>query len=209
MACVPVTAVEGGVCSGKTTLVGLLGSDGYVLCLPEYVEWLRASGRPLPTGSPEQRLEGYLRVDDERARIIGASRHPAILDRSILTLIAYEYAVKRLYFSTAWFGLRQALQSRQLLIPNRIILTDVDENERIQLWRDRGLELDAIFVNEDFNAHLREFFSAMSKVFPVLTLKVIGEEPKSVVANAMDFVRLTTSIPPPDVGAIFDVVPDN
>ncbi len=199
-----IVAVEGGVCAGKTTLVDRLGNGDGIFCLPEYVEWIRSSGRTLPLGTPEERLRAYLAIEEERERVARHSDHTVLLDRSILTLIGFEYAMRRMWLGTAWFSIRTLVSSYRIMAPSGVIIADVDAGLQADLWAELGLSHQSLFVNRRFNDSLRWFFDEIEAFVPILRVSPVTTDETALSSTVLSFIEKSTACPGMDIVAFVE-----
>ena len=94
-----IIALEGGICSGKTTLAKEFERQDFYL-IPEYMDIIHPYEEDRINdlvSSNQSAINVFLEIEKRRKEIYleNCSDKNAILDRSYLTLFAYEYAIGR------------------------------------------------------------------------------------------------------------------
>ena len=180
-------ALEGGVCSGKTTTTMEFSRLDGVQVLPEYMSYVPTDHAAwkilLP---PEERLNLFLRIDTERYLLIPKRAKGIIADRCILTIIAFEYAINRLGHPTR-LPVFVENQDFKVNIPNHVIFFDVSSELRLKRWAARGADMDSPLVNESFNRELINCFRQLSTIVKITFLDATHlsiTDLRSHVANA-------------------------
>lgn len=201
-----VLAIEGGVCSGKTTTVRALADQG-VDTLPEYVEWLQQTGRALPQGQPLDRLKGYLAVERERALAAETLGPMLVIDRSVLSLAAFEYAMMSLYLPAAWHELKRLLPRAPFIAPNGIIFSDASDGERARLWQQRGLPENSVFISSAFNEGLRNFFLKVQNHIPLKIIRLLERTNETGAAEVKRFASDCSELRPINFPELLDAIP--
>ena len=153
-----IIALEGGICSGKTTLAKQLEIKGF-FSVPEYMDIITPQEqKELDTliSQDKSALPFFLRMEKRRKELYGAQclQKDSVLDRSYLTLFAYEFAKNNQYSA-----LSELVQKENVIIPDLIIFLDVNDQVRRQRCINRGdIDMPKIFLNSEFNRNLKKFF---------------------------------------------------
>jgi|SRR5579859_2061383 len=190
-----IAALEGGVCAGKTTLSHQLAEDGHWYVVPEYVEWLTIRGRRSPRGRAQSRFPGFVRIEEEREEVVRSTRGPVLLDRSVFTLLAFEYTMWRMGRPSVWPSALETLFRPQVMIPSKILYLTCSQVDRTLRWSKRGHKRAAIFSRPDFNEFNFEFFRRLSAHMPVEILNTSLISLQSMVQPANAFLRADSESP--------------
>jgi|GEM_PF-1778132 len=161
-------ALEGGVCSGKSTLSYLLSRQKHIGRVPEYFELITEQQQDeLLALDQQSQLQFLLQLERERCSTHFMGIRPRVADRSILTMIATQYA---LYHTGNDHALNELfiIQQDAHLIPNIIVFLDIPHEERIARWCVRDPHAKRhFFTDESFNHWFKIFFEVLSGVVPV------------------------------------------
>jgi thymidylate kinase len=159
---VPVVAMEGPCCAGKTTLGRALATalvDLTILevpCFADHVGGGRFLPRPVPTSvaEDEQAIRSLLHVEAERTAYAPSQPYDLVLvDRSVYTLLAHRYALER---STG-------------LGPDLVLYLDLPQ-EALEGRNHGKFEAGNIFIDRGYNADFRAFFAELVSEQPRLTV---------------------------------------
>lgn len=159
-----IIALEGGICSGKTTLAKEFERQDFYL-IPEYMDIIHPYEEDRINdlvSSNQSAINVFLEIEKRRKEIYleNCSDKNAILDRSYLTLFAYEYAIGRNISNMEFPDLYQ-----NVITPNLIVFLDVNDEQRIKRSHDRCDEnMPKIFLNHNFNKRLKQFFLKQNQV---------------------------------------------
>lgn len=181
-----IIALEGGICSGKTTLAKEFERQGFYL-VPEYMDIIQPCEENRINdlvSSNQSAINVFLEIEKRRKEIYleNCSDKNAILDRSYLTLFAYEYAIGRNISNMEFPDLYH-------ITPNLIVFLDVNDEQRIKRSHDRCDEnMPEIFLNHDFNKRLKQFFLKQNQV-PCVFLNTENLDPLKMV-NLMQSMQL-------------------
>lgn len=181
---IKVIAIEGPCCAGKTTLSSGLIED-YSYCeighIVDYAEFV-GSGKNLPPPFPKSldeeknTLEILLNIEFERASHCRKSER-IIIDRSIHTLLAHCYAIDKIsqlpYFQLANSCINF---SEKPIWPHKIFYLDVSQ-EAIQRRNTWKFSQDSIFINNEFNTWIKEYYINLQIQFPELVTILDGNLP--------------------------------
>ncbi len=183
-----IIALEGGICSGKTTLAKEFERQDFYL-IPEYMDIIHPYEEDRINdlvSSNQSAINVFLEIEKRRKEIYleNCSDKNAILDRSYLTLFAYEYAIGRNISNMEFPDLYQ-----NVITPNLIVFLDVNDEQRIKRSHDRCDEnMPEIFLNHNFNKRLKQFFLKQNQV-PCVFLNTENLDPLKMV-NLMQSMQL-------------------
>lgn len=183
-----IIALEGGICSGKTTLAKEFERQDFYL-IPEYMDIIHPYEEDRINdlvSSNQSAINVFLEIEKRRKEIYleNCSDKNAILDRSYLTLFAYEYAIGRNISNMEFPDLYQ-----NVITPNLIVFLDVNDEQRIKRSYDRCDEnMPEIFLNHNFNKRLKQFFLKQNQV-PCVFLNTENLDPLKMV-NLMQSMQL-------------------
>jgi thymidylate kinase len=155
-----IFVLEGGVCAGKTTTARqLISKFDRAELLADYTTYVDdfeyANAASLPD---KYRLRFFLRLEDARKAHIGSSPEVVVVDRSIFTLIGYEYALMKTGQVESLVHVEQQLPLFNPLLPDHLVFLDVSDLVRQERASRRGTFISSPLLDSDFNKHLREFF---------------------------------------------------
>lgn len=175
--------LEGGVCSGKTTVANAVGKETGAYVVQEYMAHIPEAHLArriiLP---PEERLKLFLDIEITRHKSIPAGASIVVADRCILTIIAFEYAVYSMGMTTSMVDFA-ATQDIQVCIPHIVWFLKIPESMRIQRWMKRGYNPDSVFVKRTFNKALEESFYRLSRLVNISTIDATALTVKDVRMN--------------------------
>lgn len=183
-----IIALEGGICSGKTTLAKEFARQGFYL-IPEYMDIIQPYEKERINdlaSSNQSAINVFLEIEKRRKEIYlkNYSDKNAILDRSYLTLFAYEYAIGRDISNMQFPNLAQ-----NVITPDLVVFLDVNDKLRAKRSYDRCDEdMPEIFLNHNFNRRLKQFFLRQNQV-PCVFLNTENLNPLKMV-NLMKSVQL-------------------
>lgn len=189
-----IIALEGGICSGKTTLAKEFERQGFYL-VPEYMDIIQPCEENRINdlaSSNHSAINIFLEIEKRRKEIYleNYSGKNAILDRSYLTLFAYEYAIGRNISSMQFPNL-----SQNIVTPDLIVFLDVNDELRAKRSRDRcDKDMPEIFLNSNFNKRLKQFFLRQNQV-PCLFLNTENLDSFTMV-NLMKSMQLKNTHQP-------------
>jgi thymidylate kinase len=164
----PWVAVEGPCCAGKTTLSrGLLSeltdlTISHVRCYADHVGGGRYLPRPVPESLPEDRDAVGALLTIEADRVASARAEPgdlALMDRSVYTLLAHRYALQRVTGMPCFAPAERVIaRSEAPAWPDLVLYLDVTQQAILDRNR-RKFPPDSIFINTEFNAGIRAYFT--------------------------------------------------
>lgn len=146
-----IIALEGGICSGKTTLAKEFERQGFYL-IPEYMDIINQYDEERINNlasSNQSAINVFLEIEKRRREIYleNHNNKNTILDRSYLTLFAYEYAVGRNISNMQFLNLAQ-----NVITPDLIVFLYVkDELRAKRSYERRDEDMPEIFLNHNFN----------------------------------------------------------
>lgn len=159
--------LEGGVAAGKSTVCSLLQKNHGFIHIPEYMDLaLDPPASMLSKREPIDRFRFFLgieRLRSDRAMLHVTTKKIA-LDRSFFTLLAFEYAQKKMGKSSISINSLTKLEKEglQIIIPRMIMFLDVSDQERLRRVSQRGEPILNDLVSPTFNCHLKNFFKELS-----------------------------------------------
>lgn len=176
-----LVSFEGSVCAGKTTLANRLAHEEHILAIPEYMSLLVGPRRKMFSGmTPEGKLACLLEIELERNPMVSESSAPTVLDRSVLSLYAFEYAMKSINAHYSNPRLPSSLKGRPYRLPDKIIFFDVGEPIRRARSRQRGGDMSDLLLQQHFNQYNLEFFQHVSAAIPTVFIDTSDGEFDSV-----------------------------
>lgn len=155
-----IIALEGGVCSGKTTLAKQLGQNGFFV-VPEYMDIITPQEQKeldILSLQGKSALPFFLKMEKSRKELYNKQciQQDVVLDRSYLTLFAYEFAKNNKDFS---LDSMEVFSKEEVIIPDLIIFLNVNDQLRQKRSFERGdINMPKIFLNSEFNHSLKTFF---------------------------------------------------
>ncbi len=171
----PTIAIEGPCCAGKTTLAHGLVEESFALSIAYVRDYSDHVGGgkflppPVPTSPVEEELilNRFLAIETDRAayaRMTAPEPDLIIIDRSVHTLLAHCFALRRL-LNDDYFGLAQRVigESTVPLWPDHILYLDVPQCV-IEARNGGKFAPDSIFIDAGFNAGVRSYFQQVAEV---------------------------------------------
>jgi thymidylate kinase len=171
----PTIAIEGPCCAGKTTLAHSLVEESFALSIAyvrdysDHVGGGRFLPPPVPTSPTEEELilNRFLEIESDRTayvRMTAPEPGLIIIDRSVHTLLAHCFALRRL-LNDDYFGLAQRVigESDVPLWPDHILYLDVPQ---FVIDARNGSEFTpgSVFIDAGFNAGVRSYFQQVAGV---------------------------------------------
>tara|TARA_R110002051_G_scaffold134853_3_gene207805 strand:+ start:95 stop:748 length:654 start_codon:yes stop_codon:yes gene_type:complete len=180
--------IEGGVCSGKSTLAASLGDALHWAIIPEYMDWIVQRGLQAPQVTSGNRFSGFLEVEGQRAASAAALEGAAVADRSIVTLLAFELAQKRLDRPSSWPVVLEAAIAAPVILPHRMISVRCQHRVRTARWLARGNPANSPFLDPVVNDTLNERAERTASYCPLLILDSDTLSPAETLRKALEFV---------------------
>lgn len=179
-----IIALEGGICSGKTTLAKGFERQGFIL-IPEYMDIIKPEEEKKInnlSARHQSAINVFLDIEKRRKEKYQSyfNKKNVILDRSYLTLFAYEYAIGRDIKHT---------NTQDVITPDLIIFLDINDELRKQRSNDRqDIDMPEIFLNHDFNKKLKYFFLKQNHV-PCIFLNTENLTPTQMI-NTLEALKI-------------------
>lgn len=171
----PTIAIEGPCCAGKTTLAHGLVEESFTLSITYVRDYSDHVGGgkflppPVPTSLTDEELilNQFLAIEDDRtayARMTALESDLIIIDRSVHTLLAHCFALRRL-LNDDYFDLAQRVieESDVPLWPDHILYLDVPQFA-IDARNCGKFAPDSIFIDAGFNTGVRSYFKQVARV---------------------------------------------
>lgn len=183
-------ALEGGVCSGKTSISRILHESYNWEIIPEFMEFVSPSTIiEKPFLPAKKRLDLFTDIEITRQSYISNGKK-TITDRSIFSIIAFEIALIEM-------GVESELCSYnfpdQICIPSHTFYLSVTNDERRSRWIEREKESESIFINISFNNSIEKFFRKIQNIVPLTILdSEISTDQLKIVKYINDF-RMATN----------------
>jgi thymidylate kinase len=170
-----LVALEGGVCAGKSAIARCFGHSNSTQVIDDYTsfidryEYSYAEGLP-----PLYRFRFFLRLDEaRRARIDYPRPKDVVLDRSIFTILAYEYALKETGRISDLSHIAH-LSHFLPLLPTNVIFLGVSSAERMRRATLRSIPIAPILLDEHFNLCVERFFERLHSSWRVPIINTTG-----------------------------------
>lgn len=184
-------AVEGGVCTGKTTVVSELATKG-VGVLVEYTELAEYVGPPdhWPRTASQltSRLDHFLSLEQVRHSRSPHSAQPMVADRSLLSLVAFEYGLR----AAGWPALpdacieylTSAIADMPELGPKLVMVLETPIAIRRARAKAADMAIRAPLLDLNFINGERLFFESLQKLSPALITFVEQQRAVSTILGA-------------------------
>lgn len=185
-----IIALEGLVHAGKSTLLQNI-SDRFtnVKCIREYCDFSkdRLPTFPLTIEDASNSRKLFLKLEILRARNITDQYETIILDRSILSVLAYHYAVEMITQGkiSSFHDSIVSFLDENWLIPQLCVYLEVSDEDIKQRHKgDHGYYQDTL-LDPEFNSQIRKFYyDAMPIYLPFIKISYIDtKKPKEAVLN--------------------------
>ena len=163
-------ALEGSSFAGKTTISNHLTNiyPNSIRLISEYVEYAKGSKYfpPFPKTSQQaiDNLIFFLNLDAIRFSEIheNPEYYSFLLDRSVLTLLAFNYALEKQYNIVCYEeSYNLIVNSYRAFIPDLTIYLKIGHEELIRRFNTSRRETPNIFIDREFNFHFNNFFQLM------------------------------------------------
>lgn len=161
-----VIALEGPVCSGKSTVLLGLAASGLVNPILEYSEYVDSATADFPKFPPQDdraaksAFELFLDLERQRFRDFNQTRGSRILDRSIFTLLAFEAGASRItgIDIMSWAYERLSQTSHEIIWPHHILYFDQPTDVSLVRAKENNIRIPDFQFDIEFNAEFRSFF---------------------------------------------------
>jgi len=192
-----IVALEGLVHAGKSTLFqGIEERHIAVKCVGEYVEFVTERFPCFPESRDDARFGHvfFLNLEQKRILKIEESDGIVLLDRSIFSILAYNFAVEKMSDSVipCFQDSIKAYRDENWLIPQVCVYLDIDDEDISLRHQDEKGHYYSIFLDNVFNAWLREFYEkAMPFHFPSLEIIRIDahQSKQEIIAQMEEILR--------------------
>lgn len=180
-----ITALEGPVCAGKTTLLDNLRKQG-VQTIREYSEYVDSATRNFPKFPPindEVARDSFkffldLEIARRRDRDLLVNSDHLVLDRSIYTLMAFEAGATKFtgidILSWAIEYLKE--KSNRIILPGHILYIDTPAVLSRKRAAEGRIRLAEFLLTDQFNEGFRSFFLALKQIKPGFITFVDGNK---------------------------------
>ncbi|MDR3491857.1 MAG: AAA family ATPase [Gammaproteobacteria bacterium] len=184
--------IEGLVHAGKSTLIKALAKkDNGMVCVGEYVEFTTSKfpEQPRNLKDASEAREYFMSLEKKRRSCISNDAPVVILDRSVLSILAYHFAIEEVTkgevpcFSESV----KSLPTGCWIFPELCIYLDVNDSEISRRHERESGSYSPILLNPEFNAQLRRFYEkALVTVLPSLEIVRIDSSgsPEEVLHEA-------------------------
>jgi thymidylate kinase len=156
-----IYALEGTVHSGKTTLLRYIQNRHTELqTLDEYIEYTTSGFPSAPTNLIEASEAVGFFLDIDRLRSLEIRQHGSvILDRSVLSILGYEFAIDKMFPSVNyWDATLQVLRDQDWTWPEVCVYLKIDDPTLAYRHSLIGIDYQPILLNSEFNQYLRQFY---------------------------------------------------
>jgi thymidylate kinase len=190
-----VIALEGGVCSGKSSASRIAHESGAAVLFPDYMDTIPENRyEAISKLGPIERTAIFLELDQRRLASIEAAKPSQILlDRCVLTIFAFEYACVATGRNARHAGLVELAERYSLAYPDKVIFLDVSDAVRATRESARRSHVLPIFLEPNFNSSIREFFTKAAEFVPV---RFVNSEANSADQIAKIAYEQFTEVPP-------------
>lgn len=159
--------------AGKTTLLHSLGKElPWIVSVEEYSEFTREKFPNIPITLADVKKAWHFFSELERQRQTGVAHNAilVLLDRSVLSILAYNFAIEQLNSALKAFSWSlKALHSEDWLFPTACIYLDISDTEVYKRHLSERSYYQPILLDRAFNAAMRNFYSEkMLEHFPCL-----------------------------------------
>lgn len=192
-----IVALEGLVHAGKSTLLENISERcAFVKCIGEYVNFTTERFPCFPE-SRDDACSGnafFLNLEQERILEIEENDCVVLLDRSIFSVLAYNFAVEKMSNGKipCFQDNIKAYQNESWLIPEVCVYLDVDDRNIYLRHLDEKGHYHSIFLDSIFNAYLREFYEKVMS-FHFLSVEIIRidahQSKQEIIAQMEEILR--------------------
>jgi thymidylate kinase len=188
--------VEGGMGSGKSTLIQKLGREHGYKHFPEAITYLDGdeTNKLWKAAGTDDALDILFEAEGRRFDNIKkecqTERGKVLLDRTCLTFAGYEYAKQQPLRVEKVFGYMRS-NGHSLPRLDCILFLDVNISERNRrVFQERGdsVSRDDSLVSNDFNVRLRQFFEEQNEV-KTHFIETASKTKQQVYEEALEIVK--------------------
>jgi len=155
-------AIEGGVCSGKSTICSLFRKDGWAV-FNEMNVAAEDEETFYRSQSPEHLTKCFVDYEIQKAREARRTRN-AILDRSLHSVFAVLYAkIKQAGRGLPVFAEGLRSQNPHAEWPDQVLFMNIDDAERLSRYQKRGVNVDPLLLDPVFNELFLEYFQSLER----------------------------------------------
>ncbi len=171
-----VVAIEGLIHAGKTTLFqSLVRVYKDVVFVSEFVEFATCKFPNLPQSIEEARNSRlfFLNLEEKRKEKIRTDSKIVILDRSVLSILAYHFSVEVLTNGNimCFTDSIKKIPFEKWIFPDLCIYLDINNHEVIRRHQREIGGYNSIFLDNQFNNCLRKFYlDIMPELFSQMEL---------------------------------------
>lgn len=195
----PKLAIEGGVGAGKSSTSAELQSRHGFYHLKEYMSFAANNAGTFLAGlEPDARFRYFLGIENTRVNdaLKDAGDRPLVVDRCYLSILAFEFAQRRLgKAAISADGIRKLLADTcyNILIPDVIVFVDISEHTRMHRVNQRAKVVRGDLVSPEFNNSVRSFFGRISSCLEVKWLNGDVLSSEELVLECLDTHKLACS----------------
>ena len=179
-----ITAIEGPVCAGKSSLIEHLSNMGIGVIL-EYSEYVAHANQDFPKFPPKdsntakKSFEFFLKLEKRRYRDLASLSQPQIsIDRSIYTLLAFETGARAITGIDIFdWGINRLQAEPGLIVPDHIYYLDVSSDESKRRAKENNISIPEFLLSNRFNNGFKNFFITLSRIYPQYVTIVSAERP--------------------------------
>lgn len=155
-----IFAIEGGVCSGKSTICRLFRDDGWAVFNEMHVA-PEDEQTFYENKSPEQLMKCFVDYETQKAKDARRTRN-AILDRSLHSVFAFLYAkMKRAGEDLPDYAKALRSEIAPAEWPDQVFFVKIDDAERLSRYQKRGVNVNPMLLDPIFNAFFLEYFQSL------------------------------------------------
>lgn len=192
-----IIALEGLVHAGKSTLVKTLSERiNGIQCVGEYIEFATSKFPNFPHNLNEAReaRQYFLALEEMRRACIRRETRCIVLDRSILSILAYHFAVELTTNREVpcFDETINTLSLEDWLFPNMCIYLDVSDVEIAKRHLGQTGKYSPVLLDPTFNSYLRRFYEdVILKRFPLLKMVRVDahNSPEKVFSQVVSLLK--------------------
>jgi len=171
-----IYALEGTVHSGKSTLLNLLRQHSSRLTtIEEYIEFAPSGfpGCPQTEAAALDAIHFFASLDQLRSPVV--VQEIAILDRSVLSILAYDFAISAMFPERGcWPKCLAAVAEDKWMWPGICVYLEIDDATIFSRHQNTSGRYDDVLLDPTFNRLLRNFYEyEMNSRWPDIELLVL------------------------------------